>query len=129
MLGFFRRYWHSMIVVAVIIYATWIPHPIPDESIPSVPHVDKLIHAIMFGGLAGAIMFDNYRNGRRPNSLGRHSIYKVVILAAFMALVDELVQGILPIGRPSDFLDLLADWAGIIIAAATAPPVIRRILH
>ena len=42
-------------------------------------------------------------------------------------LVDETVQGFLPIGRPFDLLDVWADWAGCLIAALAAPPAIKAI--
>ena len=119
-----------MLVVAVIIYATWVPKPVPDDSIPPIPHIDKLIHAVMFGGLAGALMFDYYRskifrNGRPL--LTWRAIIAFACGAAAFAVVDEVVQGLLDIGRPSDPLDLLADWFGILVAVLTAPPLLRRI--
>ncbi len=123
------HYWPTFIVVCVIIYATWLPHPLPSSSLPSIPHIDKLIHAIMMGGFTGAVMFDYYRQcpSRRPLTL------RVVIAFTSMAMafsvVDETVQGLLPIGRPSDPLDLLADWLGCVVAAFTAPPAIRAVVR
>lgn len=116
-----------MIVVAVIIYATWIPHPLPDDSLPLIPHIDKLIHAVMFGGFAGAMMFDYYRADHSKRKLGLRRIMTFAAIAGAFGVVDEVMQGLLNIGRPSDPLDLLADWAGIIVAAFTAPPVIVAI--
>lgn len=81
----------------------------------------------MFGGLAGAVMFDYHRYLPQRHPLGRRVILAVCIATALFSIVDEGVQGILPIGRPSDAADLLADWFGIIIAAAVAPPLIRRL--
>ena len=53
-----------MIVVAVIAYATIAENPPVPDDMPVIPHIDKLIHAIMFGGLAGAVMFDIRRSGK-----------------------------------------------------------------
>lgn len=126
---FFKSYWPSMLVVLVIIYATWIPRPLPEDTLPIIPHLDKVIHAIMFGGFAGAMMFDYYRikvNGlHRP--LTMNIIISFAVVAAVFAGIDEYVQGELNIGRPSDFYDLLADWAGVLVACFAAPPVVRTI--
>lgn len=122
-----RWYWPSALVVLVIIYATWLPQPLPDSDMPSIPHIDKLIHAVMMGGLAAALMFDYYRSSPHRRLTFRHIVRFTLIAAAF-SVIDEFVQGILPIGRPSDTLDLLADWLGCIIAALTAPPAIRAVV-
>ena len=116
-------------VVAVIIYATWLPHPLPDEDIPAIPHIDKLIHAFMMGGLAAAMMFDWYRMPPHTHKLSARPILLFTAIAMGFSVVDEIVQGLLPIGRPSDPLDLLADWGGCIIAAFAAPPAIRYVLR
>lgn len=115
-----------MIVIAVIIYATWVPKPIDPDDIPPIPHIDKLIHDVMMGGLAGAIMFD-YRRDHRNMPLSHKVVNFITIAVAIFCIVDELVQGFLPIGRPSDFYDLLADWFGVAIAYVTAPYVVNRI--
>lgn len=121
-------YWPTALVLFVILYATWLPHPLPEDDIPPIPHIDKLIHAIMMGGLAAALMFDWYRVDRTHVLTLRRIILFTSVAMAF-SVVDEIVQGLLPIGRPSDLVDLLADWGGCIIAAFAAPPAIRAVLR
>ena len=43
---FFRRFWPSMTVVALIVYATVNDEPEGVELLPPIPYLDKLIHAI-----------------------------------------------------------------------------------
>ncbi len=123
---FLRSYWPSALIVCVILYATWLPGHLEPSNLPKIPHLDKLIHAVMFGGLTGAILFDRRRGGTRLNS-------GIVLATAAGTLafgaVDEWVQGLLPIGRPSDILDLCADAAGIIVATLTAPAVVNAIFR
>lgn len=121
------RFWPTAIVLAVIIYATWVPHPLPDTDIPPIPHIDKLIHAVMMGGLAGAMMFDYHRADPRRRPLTPRIIILFTAVAMGFSVIDEVVQGLLPIGRPSDPLDLLADWAGCLVAAFAAPPAVRAV--
>ena len=53
-----------MIVIAVILYATLNDNPLGADELPIFPGADKVIHAIMFGGLFSAISFDRFRDGR-----------------------------------------------------------------
>ncbi len=122
-------YWPTLIVIGVIIYATWLPHPLPNESIPAIPHIDKLIHAIMMGGLTGALMFDYYRISPTRHPLTLRVTLAFTATAMAFCVIDETVQGLLPIGRPSDPIDLLADWAGCLVAHLTAPPAIRSVVR
>ena len=102
------------------------PHPVPDDSLPDFPAIDKLIHAIMFGGMSAALMFDQYR---RKNVLTPAVITAICSGVAAFGVFDEMVQEWLSNGRSYDPLDILADCGGIIIAAFTAPPVIKRLFQ
>ena len=51
-----------MIVIAVILYATLNDNPLGADELPIFPGADKVIHAIMFGGLFSAISFDRFRD-------------------------------------------------------------------
>ena len=126
---FFRTYWPTLTVVAVIIYATWFPDPVGADELPVIPHIDKLVHAVMFGGLAGAAMFDYHRASPASRPLGPRAVTAACCLAAAFGVVDEVVQGMLSIGRATDPADILADIAGIAVAAFTAPPLIRAIFR
>lgn len=127
MLRFLKRYWPSCIVVLIILYATWVPKPIDPNDLPKIPHIDKLMHAVLMGGLLGALLFD-YRRAMREHTLTRRTVMWFALGVCLFSVVDEVVQGLLPIGRPSDFYDLLADWFGVIIAALTAPRAVNAVV-
>jgi len=55
-------WWPTALVVGVILYATLNSDPVGADRFPAIPHLDKLIHAIMFGGLFSAISFDRRRD-------------------------------------------------------------------
>lgn len=114
-----------MIVVAVILYATLWPDPAGVDSLPAIPHIDKLIHAVMFGGLAGATAFDRRRAGF---ALTRRSMMMCCLGAALFGVATEIAQVAMGIGRSGDGYDLAADFAGIIVAYFTAPPAIAAVL-
>lgn len=127
MTKFLKHYWPTILTLGVVLYATLSPDPLPDGTPPLFPGFDKLIHAIMMGGLCGAIMFDYYRqkptSGRLSNSV---KLWVVVALVLFSGL-DEILQPLLTDNRQGDFLDFLADLGGILVALVAAPPVIKYV--
>lgn len=122
----FSEWWPTMIVVAVILYATLNSDPVGTDKLPPIPNIDKLIHAIMFGGLFSAIIFDRARSGR-SNPMRTKLVIAALCLVS--GALDEVFQNILENGRQGDIYDFLADFTGILIAFFTAPPAIRAVLR
>ncbi|MDE7376152.1 MAG: VanZ family protein [Muribaculaceae bacterium] len=124
---FFIDFWPTLLVVAVIAYATLHSNPVtPDMSL--VPHMDKLIHAIMMGGLLSAIAFDWQRSHRSHNVLTPRFLWTLFACVVVFSCGDEILQKAMENGRSADILDFAADTAGALIALFTAPPVIRAVL-
>lgn len=124
MLVFVKKWWPSILTFSVVLYATLWPDPVGAEEVSLFPGADKLIHAIMMGGLASAVLFDWRRSGR---SLSRRFIVSVACVAVLFSALDEIAQNAMNLGRALEFLDFLADTGGIIIASFAAPPVINKI--
>lgn len=121
-----------MLTLAVILYATLSPDPALADDLPSIPHIDKLIHAIMFGGLYGAVVFDTYRfrkSRSRFSPLGIRFLLSLALAIMAFSVVDELMQKELTTERSAEFLDLIADWVGICVAFFSAPPAVRAVLR
>ena len=118
-----------MAVVTVILYATLAEHPVPDNTLPLIPHIDKLIHAIMMGGLTGAVAFDYQRARRAASVLTVRVMLTIALGVLVFSAVDEILQSALTAERSGDPLDLLADAVGILVAFLTAPFAILRIFH
>ena len=114
-----------MIVVAVILYATLNSDPMGADQLPAIPHIDKLIHAVMFGGLFSAIAFDRYRAGL---SIGTKPLLVIAIICAGAGALDEFGQEAMHNGRSADIVELVADCTGIAVAYFTAPPAIRKVV-
>ena len=124
---FAKHYWPSALTLAVVLYATLCSDPLGDRDMPTIPHLDKLFHAVMMGGLLGAIIFDRQRSDKsRPVSRKFLNIAAVAIL--IFCIIDEIAQTEMGLGRSGDILDLIADWTGIAIAYLTAPPTVRKVL-
>lgn len=121
-------YWPTAIVVAVILYATLFPHPVGVDDLPVIPGIDKVIHAIMFGGLTGALIFDYARSHRR--TLPSRGIAAMFALASTLAGGGiELLQDAMQLGRGADIYDFIADAAGAFAAFFIAPPAVKAVLR
>lgn len=121
-------YLPSALVFLAIIYLTCFPDPIPDSSIPMFPGADKVVHAIMFGGMFAALAFD-YKRNKRQHSLTLNSMIYFAIFAIVYGGVIEITQQLMNIGRSGDIFDFIADTIGVVLAYFLAPPVINRIFR
>lgn len=121
-----KKWWPSMLTFAVVIYCTLIPHPVGADELALFPGYDKLIHAIIMGGLLGAILFDEYRSTR---ILKKQYIINAGVGVAIFAVADEILQHVIAPERTFDLWDIFAGFAGVIIAAFAAPPVIKRLFR
>lgn len=125
-----RMWWPTFIVLSAILWLTLAPHPVGDTEIELFPGADKLVHAIMMGGLAFTMLFDYARRGewRYRRTINIYSAATVALICTAFSCVDEWAQGAMEMGRSTDPLDLAADIAGIITATLIAPPSIRKLL-
>lgn len=117
----------STLTLAVVLYATLYPDPAGVDNLPKIPHLDKLIHAIMFGGLAGAWAFDYTRSRHAENPTFRQMLI-CAFASAILGGVIEILQQWMGLGRGCDPYDFAADIFGCIIALLTAPKAIKYVI-
>lgn len=110
----------SAVCVIAILYLTLVPKPLPDTDIQLFLHADKLIHAIMFGGLYFCLYLDL--------SIKKLSDFKIAALAVivFGGLI-EIAQQSMGMGRGGDWLDFAADIAGVILSFIITPYIWRKL--
>lgn len=124
---FIVSYWPSALTLGVVLYATLWSDPLGDQEMPPIPHLDKLIHVIMMGGLFGAIAFDRQRSDK-SRRLSRLFLNTLAVAVMAFGILDEIAQVSMGLGRSGDIYDLAADWTGVIVAYFAAPPAIRKVL-
>lgn len=122
-----KNYWPTMVCVAVVLYATLTADPMDGAELPLIPNIDKVIHAVMFGGLAGAAAFD-WQRSHRGRNVGGRVMAVICALCAVFGCLDEIAQATLTEARSGDVLDFVADIAGIAVAFFAAPPAVRCVL-
>lgn len=123
-----KSYWPTLFCVVLILYATLSDDPTAGAELPLIPHFDKVIHAIMFGGLAGALAFD-WQRAHRQLSLSRGRMAAICAVCVLAGAFDEIAQETLTEVRTAEWADLAADALGVSVAFFTAPPAIRCVLH
>lgn len=106
----------TIVTVAAILWLTLAPQPLGEITPPLFPGADKLVHAIMFGGLELMICLDysRFKGWKRPGI--SFLIFTSIGVILFGALI-EFLQDTMNLGRSADYFDLIADGAGTIIAA------------
>lgn len=104
-----------VVLTAIYCIAIYIASSNPDPGIPEMPfaNFDKLLHAIAFGGLAALVA----QGLRHSNQLYSKKVlfFVPIVFATCYGFFDECHQIFVP-NRQFDVYDLLADFAGAVIA-------------
>lgn len=94
----------------LILALTLMPPPeVPGQGWMGRYHVDKLVHAVLFGTQVLLLV--------PVLSACKHSLCWAVVVAIGYGGLTELLQGLLMTGRSADPLDFLANSAGAFLAA------------
>ena len=109
------RWWPTIVVFIAILWLTLAPHPLPDNDIRMFEGADKIVHAIMFGALTFAALFDISKWSLRLNLTTILSVCAGILIFAFL---DEAAQSYMNLGRTGDLYDFIADALGILIVAS-----------
>ena len=118
----------TVVVVVLIIYLTLVPQPLPETDIQLFPGADKLVHAIMFGALAGAICLDVARR-RGIEKLTTRFLSFCFLGTTIAGAVIEFLQKYMNVGRSCELWDFVADTSGALLAVIIARPIIRILLQ
>lgn len=119
-----KRWVTTALVVLAILYLTLVPRPLPDNDI-DIPGLDKVVHAVMFGGLAFVGYIDMARRGRnRYGKLPWRAMWIAVLAASLFGGAVEIIQQAMSVGRSGDAFDFVADAVGAVIGAMIAAKVV-----
>lgn len=111
-------YIYTLVITLAICWLTLAPKPLPDSDIKLFPGADKLVHAIMFGALAGAIYVDMRR---RVNPLSKWACAITgALFAAVGGAIIEFLQMAMDMGRSAEVADFVADAIGAVAGVAIA---------
>lgn len=106
-----KNYWKSLIIVAVILHLSF-ASPSEFKQIPTFENEDKLVHFLMYAGLAIALIYD-YQRAKTNNSL---ILYRLIciVFPIFLGGIIEILQPIYFAPRTASWLDWVADILGVL---------------
>ncbi len=122
------RWLFTLVTAIAILYLTLVPKPLPDTDIRLWEHTDKVIHAIMFGGMYFAVYLDYVRKYGRNKWKATATWFTIVTVALFGGMI-EIAQDSMGMGRGGDIYDFAADMAGVIVASLVSPGIVSRLLR
>lgn len=114
------RWLATVAVLVAVLVLTLAPISLSGSAVSRIPYGDKIVHFIMFGGLAGVVLFDLTRPWR---SVTWPMMGVAAVAATVVGGLIEIIQGTELIGRGREIWDLVADAAG----AATGVLVFRAL--
>lgn len=105
-----KRNFFSVLILLVVLYLSLFPDPVPHAPRFAFAHADKVVHAIMYFGLACAFYFDRYRySAVCPN---RRFGFFVFLFCSTVGALMEVFQASMGLGRSGDAADFIADAVG-----------------
>ncbi len=105
----------TIIVLCLILWLTLAPNPLGETDFPMFPGADKVVHFLMFGGLALTGLFDWSRtHGWR--SIPAVWAWCIGLASAVIGIDIEFAQDGMGLGRTLELGDMAADTIGAFCA-------------
>lgn len=124
MLYYFRKYPLSLVIVVTIFYLSLFTPPKTD--INEIPHIDKVAHLCMYGGLCLILWLEYLRNHTTLN--WKHIIWGGIIAPIATSGGIELLQAYCTENRSGDWADFIANSIGVGLGALTGYYLLRPLL-
>ena len=116
---FLRATWIYTLLIVIISLV-----PIPNLSLPEFKllELDKLIHLSMYFVMSILWMrLQSFNNSYFP--------WRNLLIVFLIASLTEFLQGVLPVGRYSDWADFIANSVGILLGIIAYSLYISKIKH
>lgn len=108
--GLFKSKWTAAgWTILIFLLMVMPPGNIPNKGLFGIPHLDKLVHFILFAGFVW--LWHNAMHATVKQHLFRGALFKVFLIASLYGIAMEFVQAIFT-RRSFDILDIAADMAG-----------------
>ena len=124
MLYYLKKYPLTLLIVVAIFYLSFFKPPQTDMQ--EIPGLDKLAHICMYGGLCLLLWIEYLRIHSTINRI--KMLVGGILLPILLSGVIELMQSYLTEHRGGDWLDLVANISGVILAALVGYYILRPII-
>ena len=125
MITFLKNYALSILVIAIIIYLSFFTPP--ENDMPTIPFLDKIVHLCMYGGLT-TVLWSQYFWCHKSIQWS-HLIIGGVICPIVMSGLIEIGQSTLTETRSGEWMDFVANTTGVFLATLFSYYVLRSIIY
>ena len=121
---FVRTYPLSLLVVAGVLYLSLAT--LPQDAVPAVPNLDKVVHVGMYLLLSGMLWAEFLRVSYRKDTPLWHAWVGALVCPILFSGVVELLQAYCTTYRGGDWLDFAANSLGALLASGVAQWVRKK---
>ena len=114
----------SVVVLIVILILTLDSNPVQID-LPNIVGIDKLVHGIMFGGLAMSICVDIQRRNWSA-LIGIGSVIVAIVISSVVGVIVEMLQYWMANGRTYETYDIVADVVGAFVLGFVARILLKK---
>ncbi|NDW12543.1 hypothetical protein D0T50_06520 [Bacteroides sp. 214] len=119
---YIKKYPLSIIVTLVIVYLSFFKPP--SGSLPTFPHMDKIVHFLMYAGLSGMLWLEFIRNHQKAFPVGQAWIVAFLFPVALSGCI-EILQEYCTSYRGGEWGDFGANTTGALCASLFAFYVLK----
>ena len=111
--------WSASVVVLIVILVLTLDSNSVQIDLPNIVGIDKLVHGIMFGGLAMSICLDIQRRNWSA-LIGVGSVIVAIVISSVVGVTVEMLQYWMAYGRTYETYDIVADVVGAFVLGFVA---------
>ena len=111
--------WSASVVVLIVILVLTLDSNSVQIDLPNIVGIDKLVHGIMFGGLAMSICLDIQRRNWSA-LIGVWSVIVAIVISSVVGVTVEMLQYWMANGRTYETYDIVADVVGAFVLGFVA---------
>lgn len=123
-MNYLKKYPLTCICILAIWYLCFFTPP--KTELENVPFIDKWVHIAMYGGTCSIIWLEYWRKHTIANM--RKLLLLAVVGPIAMSGIIELLQAYCTTNRSGDWLDLLANSIGVVLAALLGNSLYKNVM-
>lgn len=113
-----RKYPLSILIILTIIYLSFFRPP--SIGLGRIPHMDKIVHILMYFGLSGMLWLEFLRGHQKGKIPFHHAWLGAFVCPIVFSGIIEILQEQITTYRGGDWFDLLANTVGVVLASLIA---------
>lgn len=125
MRAFLKNYFLSILIILVIIYLSFFTPPKTDVA--TIPNIDKVVHFCMYAGLTTILWIQYF--WCHKGIQWEHLIIGGIICPIGLSGFIEIGQSTLTTTRSGDWMDFVANTAGVCFATFISYFVVRKMVY